>query len=278
MASSRKYYKKLLGGVENMDKIYEILSIDKLDEAKQTELKTEIETLIESASVTKANEMLSEEKEKMVEELETKFEDYKDDLVTKFSNFVDDILQEEMTLPENIVEFARLGEQYHDLIEQFKTKLAIDEGVLDTETKNVLREAKNEILKLKKEKDVLTSESLTLKVTNDKLSNEKYLSEKCSGLTSTQETHVRQVLEGYDKAEIDKKFDILVKSFGDVNEEEEKDMMECPECGAEIKKDSKECPECGTKLKEEKKEEKKKVEEVTNPKDEWLRILRENTL
>ena len=263
-----------------MDKIYEMLSIEKLDEAKQTELKTAIETLIESKAVTKANELAEVKKEEMVTELETKFEDYKDDLVSKFSNFVDDILVEEMELPENIVEFARLGEQYHDLINQFKIKLSIDEGVLDAEVKNLLKEAKDEILKLQKEKDILTSESLTIKNTNYKLTNESYLSEKCKGLTKIQESHVKQVLEGYDKKEIDKKFDILVKSLK-VDEKDDEDMMECPECGVEIKKGLDECPECGTTLKkekEEKKEEKKVDEKTMSPKDMWLKVLREKTL
>ena len=43
-----------------MDKIYELLNIEKLDEAKQEELKTVIETLIESKVAEKVQVKLDE--------------------------------------------------------------------------------------------------------------------------------------------------------------------------------------------------------------------------
>lgn len=233
-----------------MDKIYELLNIEKLDEAKQEELKTVIETLIESKIAEKVQVKLDEgletAKSDMVEQLEEKFENYKEDLVTKFSNFVDDILKEELVLPENVVEYARLGEQYQDLIEQFKVKLAIDEGVLDDDVKGLLKEAKEKIIELQEEKDEIVAEKLDLEVENEKMSNHQYLIEKCDGLTNSQTKHIMLVLEGADKEEIDKKFDILVNGATTINEKDEK--MDCPECGKEIPADSKKCPECGADL------------------------------
>ena len=236
-----------------MEKIYELLNIEKLDEAKQDELKIMIETLIESKVAekvqTKLDEGLETAKTEMIEQLEEKFENYKEDLVTKFSNFVDDILKEELVLPENIVEYARLGEQYHGLVEQFKVKLAIDEGVLDDEVKGLLKEAKDKIIELQKEKDSMIAEKLDLEVNNEKMSTKAYLMEKCEGLTDPQTKHICLVLEGADKEEIDKKFDILVKGSTKIEEEEEEfETMDCPECGEEIKADSKKCPKCEASL------------------------------
>jgi len=286
-----------------MEKIYELLNIEKLDEAKQEELKTVIETLIESKVAEKVQVKLDEgletAKTEMVEQLEEKFDNYKEDLVTKFSNFVDDILAEELVLPENVVEYARLGEQYQELIEQFKVKLAIDEGVLDDEVKGLLKEAKEKIVELQKEKDSLIAEKLDLEVNNEKMSNSQYLMEKCEGLTDPQTKHISLVLEGADKEEIDKKFDILLKALNvKVDEKEEKfETIDCPECGEEIKAGLSECPECGAKLdkkdesdddnddddKKKKKskteadnKDKKKVDENTQM-GQWLGVLKSKT-
>ncbi|NIQ07682.1 MAG: hypothetical protein GWO20_18795, partial [Candidatus Korarchaeota archaeon] len=108
-------------------------------------LTTIIDTKANEIAESKVEEALVSEKEKLVEEFEEKFEDYKEDVTSKFSNFVDGILEEEMVIPEKIVRYARLGELYEDLIDQFKVRLAIDEGLLDAEVKGMLGEAKEEI-------------------------------------------------------------------------------------------------------------------------------------
>jgi hypothetical protein len=50
-----------------------------------------------------------------------------------------------MTIPDKVLEYARKGELYSDLIEQFKVRLGVDEGLLDEEVKALLKEAKTEI-------------------------------------------------------------------------------------------------------------------------------------
>jgi len=260
-----------------MDKILEMLGIDKLDEAKINELKALLEAIIE----TKANELLEgkieEEKVKLVEEMEVKFDTYKEDITSKFSNFIDDILEEELVLPENVLEFAKLGEEYKPLIESFKTKLAIDAGVLDEEVKSILKEAKDEIVKLQSEKDELTSTKLTLEVENAKVTNENYLLTKCEGLTPSQKKKVMSVLEGASKEDVDKKFDVVIK----LNEETDKfETKECPDCGIDVKETLMECPECGYKWEEDKKsddanENKKTDENKNDPKAAWLKMINE---
>ena len=87
----------------------------------------------------RADSLLGEEKERLVTEYETKFEDYKKDITSKFSNFVDSVLDQELTIPEKVMEYARKGELYTDLVEQFKIRIGIDEGVLDEEAKALSR-------------------------------------------------------------------------------------------------------------------------------------------
>jgi hypothetical protein len=215
-----------------MDKLLEMLGVEKLDEKAQSKIKKHLDTLVqEKVDVlveVKANELseskLEEEKNRLIEEYEEKFEEYKEDITSKFSNFVDSILEEEMTIPEKIVEFAKKGELYHDLIEQFKVRLSVDEGLLDEEVRGLLQEAKDEIIKLRGDLDEKTAKELELERDAQKLAAELYLRQKADGLTESQKTHVFNILEGEtDKEVIDKKFPIIVESIKSVDEQDEED-------------------------------------------------------
>lgn len=252
----------------DLEKILEMLQANKLDEATQKDIKSKLTVLIESKAqelmADKIDEELSKEKERLTEELEEKFETYKEDVTSKFSNFVDSILEEEIQIPEKVVEYARLGEMYQDLVEQFKIRLAIDEGALNDEVQSLLKEAKDEIVNLKEEVNELTKQNLEFEKDAQEMAAHIYLRKKCDGLTESQKTHVISILgDEVVKENIDKKFDIIVESLGVVNEEEEEDdnteddkgdvkTYTCPECGAtaEVKEgDSIKCPECGANMK-----------------------------
>lgn len=218
----------------NIKEIAKLLGVDALDESVVIEVETKLSTLIENKVQEKAEvlakekaevlaksmleEAIEEEKESLketlVQEYEEKFEDYKETLAEKFSLFVDDILEEKLQIPSNIVEFARKGELYSDLIEQFKVRLGIDEGLVNEEAKSLLSEAKDEILKLRDEKNALTEKYLNGKSLLHEASVALYLHEKCEGLTESQKERVFSILEGItDKEVIDKKFDIIVDTL-----------------------------------------------------------------
>lgn len=202
----------------DLNKIYEMLGVEKLDEAKQTEIKDVLVSIIETKADEKATakieESLSEEKEKLVEEFEEKFEDYKTEIIEKFSNFVDDVIEEEMNIPENVMEYARLGELYEEVIEQFKIKLAIDEGMIQTEVRNLLKEAKDEIANLRNTIDEETSKNLELESDAKKMATNLYLYNKCEGLTESQKKTIINLLgEETSKEKIDSKFDTILESL-----------------------------------------------------------------
>ncbi len=251
------------------DKILEMLGANKIDEAKQTEVKNALEVIIEAKSKEIANDKLQEslitEKEKLVEEFEKKFEDYKEDVTSKFSNFVDSILEEEMIIPEKIVKYARLGELYEDLIEQFKVRLAIDEGLLDSEVKSILGEAKEEITKLRNNVNVLTGQNLTLEKDARDLATHVYLRRKCDGLTESQKSSVMNILEGASKEDIDKKFEIVVESIS-----HKKEAEVVTEEVIVVKEEKKSTTEASTEVKT-------AMNENKNPAmEQWKRILRES--
>lgn len=201
----------------DIEKILGLLGVEKLDESKQTEIQETLATIIEAKAkeiaTTKVEESLEEEKVKLVEEYETKFEDYKDDVTSKFSNFVDSILEEELVIPEKVVRYARLGELYEDLIDQFKVRLAIDEGLLNDEVKDMLKEAKDEIENLRSDVNELTGTKLQLEEDAKKMATHIYLRNKCDGLTESQKSVVLNILENSSQEEIDNKFDVIVESI-----------------------------------------------------------------
>jgi len=197
----------------DLQKILELLGADKLDESTQETLTEKIQSVVEIEAKKLSESTLEEKKNELIEQYETKFEEYKDDITSKFSNFVDTVLDEELEIPEKVLEFAKKGELYHDLIEQFKVRLGVDQGLLDEEIKGLLKEAKTEIIKMREANDKLTSKNLEIMSDAQELAAEVYLHEKCKGLTESQKTQVFDILSGItDKAEIDRKFDIIAES------------------------------------------------------------------
>jgi len=244
---------------------------------------------------------LEEKEVALKEEYEKKFDEYKDDITTKFSNFVDSVLDEEMIIPENIKKFAHLGEVYEELIEQFKVRLAIDEGMISEEVKTMLREAKEEIETLRGKVDEMKGHTLELEKDASKMAAHIYTRRKCDGLTEAQKKHVINLLDGVIvKEEIDRKFDIIIESLNikldeeeEVKKEEKEEVkeegkimeMECPECGvkATVKEgDDVTCKECGATMKvvkeqdgkgnAEVKEEEKVDESKTTPFESWNQL------
>lgn len=208
----------------DLNKILEILGVDKLDESTQEEVKNKLQTIIETKVDEKMQPALKEAKEQLIQEYEEKFEEYKTDITSKFSNFVDSVLDEEMVIPEKVLEYARKGELYHELIEQFKTRLAIDEGLLDQEVKDLLKEARDEIVKLRDDLNDKHSEVLELGSKSQSLEAELYLRKKADGLTESQKARVFKVLEGVtDTEEIDRKFPVVVASLSEQDDDYDED-------------------------------------------------------
>jgi len=242
--------------------VLSVLNVEKLDEDQQSLITEKIETMIEMKSRERADELLKEEREALVEEYEIKFEDYKKDITSKFSDFVDSVLDEELEIPEKVMEYAKKGELYSELIEQFKIKLAIDEGMLDEEVKGLLREAKDEILKLKADINKSIATEIELKEDAKSMAAELYLRKKCDGLLESQKEKVFNLLGDIkDKSEIDKKFKYVVENI--LHEEVEPGTEEpisnsisntviCPKCGAIYSENGKDatgiCPKCGAKM------------------------------
>lgn len=196
----------------DFDKILGVLQAKKLDESDQEEIKKQLQSIVELEATRMVSESLETEKERLVEEYEDKFEDYKKDITSKFSNFVDSVLDEELTIPDRVLEYAYKGELYEPIIEGFKQRMAIDEGLLDDEVKDILKEAKEEIVNLRKELNESYQEVLEVKEDAKAMASELYIRKKVEGLSEDKKESIMSLLEGVtDKGEIDRKFAILVE-------------------------------------------------------------------
>lgn len=269
-----------------LDKIYESLGIDKLDEEKQTEIKQYLDETIELKAKEVAESKVEEEKEKLVEKYEEKFEEYKNDITTKFSDFVDDIMEKELQIPEKIKEYARIGEKYQPVMEQLITMMGIDQGKVDEQARNLLKESREEIVKLKDKVNELTNENMEVKADAKEMASNIYLRKKCDGLTEAKRERIMKLLEDVtDKDEIDRKFKIITEDYSGLNEK----TLYCKECDKEVEvnedDDDATCPDCGGSLMSEKRgKSDDELDEDTKPVNEdkgdirshWLNMIREN--
>ena len=192
-----------------------------LNEAEQI-IKKKIDDIVELKAKEMATEMLDEEKAVLLEKYEKKFEDYKNELVEHLSNFIDKII-DEMEIPDYIVEWARKGELYDDVIETLKTRMAIDEGLIKKEVKTLLHEAKDALAEKDAKINKLISENLEKEADLRTLAAELYVRSKTDGLNESTKLKALNLLAGItDKEEIDRKLDIIINTMNDaqVNEEE----------------------------------------------------------
>ncbi len=282
-----------------MEKILALLGIDKLDEATQNELKEKLQTIIEVKAKELSEESLEEQRQTLIGEYEEKFDEYKDDITGKFSNFIDSVLQKELVIPEAIQEFAKKGQLYSDLIEQFRVRLGVDQGLLDEETTGLLREARDEIAELRDKQDQSIAENLNLRADAQELAASVYLYKKCEGLTEAQKAHVFSILDGItDRDEIDRKFDIIKESerFDPVNVgnaegekviKKEKKKSDPKSNEKQVKEQEDENGNGKSEVDDEdedakKKKKKKEMEEADNPftdfKKQYMKVLVENRI
>jgi len=272
---AKKISKKVLGSLsEDLEAEYK----NKAEEKAKEIAKGVIEPIVE------------ETREELINEYEEKFDEYRDTMISKFSNFVDSVLDEELNIPDYIIEYARKGELYSDLIEQFKIRIGIDESVLDEEARGLLKEARNEIQNLRGQLDETTGKLLDVQSDAHAMAAHIHLRKKCDGLTESQKNRVLGLIGDLtDVNAINEKFNYIKSTLLVEDSEEEvevkKDKKEdieeeikckCPECGKETSiKEGQcslyNCPECESKLVSIK----EKVEENNKPKNNFANYINE---
>lgn len=204
----------------NSSMIIENLGIEQLTENQKSTIKAKIDLIVESKVNEQLKEKTNELKEEIAEEFEEKFETYKEELSENLSNFIDKVIEEEVQIPDEVLEDAKRGKYYHDLIEEFKVRLAIDNDVLDEEVQSAIKEAKEEIDEYKNELNEEMNKAFKLEQENKEIKAKLYLIEKCEGLTQVQKDKVMDILGEEDNIEkIDSKYDLILETFFDIKNE-----------------------------------------------------------
>lgn len=201
-----------------MDKILEqilaLLKIDALNENDQKDIKEKLATLIEVRVAEKVEEAVEKATAEKIDEMEDKFVEFRDSTISRFSEFLDKIIDEEIQLPARVLEFAHIGEMYADILEPLKARLTIDEGAISKELKDLMAEAKSEIVSLRDKVNKLTDENLQLSESAINAASRVYVNSLCEGMTTSQKKTVVGLLEGItDKAQIDRKFSQIKESL-----------------------------------------------------------------
>lgn len=202
---------------KDIKEILKKLGIDALDESQQEEVRGKFNAIIDMKVEENTEKRLEKEKAKLDRKYEKMFESYKDDITKKFSDFIDEMLEEEIKIPKKVLENARKGELYGDLVEEFKLRLAIDEDVLSSEVKSLLGEAKKEIISLQKQVNKVQESNLKHKSDARDFALEIYKRKKVEemGLGRKEKKYVYNLLEdSKTKKDIDNKVKYIAESNG----------------------------------------------------------------
>lgn len=218
-----------------MNDIFELLGIKALNEEDQEKVKQKLQDIIDLKVNEQVATKLDEEKSALVEKYEEKFDDftenYKQELVEHLSTFIDKIIEKELVIPDMVVEWARKGELYHQVMETLKTRMAIDEGMIDNEVKDMLKEAKETLDEKDEELNEAIGKNLEMEKDLRTLAAELYIRRQTDGLSEAKKIKAIELLSGVtDKEEIDRKLKIIIGTKEDdvsegtknttVNEEE----------------------------------------------------------
>ena len=262
----------------DFDKIFEILKVDALDESSKELVAKYITDVVDlkakEKSLSISESVIAEEKERLSEEYEMKFNDYKEDIFSKWSDFTDKVIAEEVKIPSHVLEWAKVGEQYAPLLEAIRTQLAISEGSVDEEAKALLSEAKDEIISLREKLNKLMSENVTLQEDAKSMAVHIYLRKKCDGLTEAQRTKVMSLLEDEsDVQKINEKFELVLEHI--LNEKKSHKEPDGDECDLEDddKKDKKKKDKKKKDDDDDDKKNGKGKEEVVEESTEWNKLL-----
>lgn len=217
--------------------------VDEIEKSINEQIDEKVKEKAQIIAEEIANEQVETYKNELNEQYEDKFEEYKLMITERFSDFVDSVLDEELSIPDDIKEFARKGQLYSDLIDQLKIRVGIDEGKLDEEARELMKEARDEIVNLRGKLNEMENTNIELKSDIKQMAAALYSREKCDGLTESQKSRALKLLEGLtSKNDIDKKFELIKESLFVEKKEDKTPLNEakveekicvCPKCGKE---------------------------------------------
>lgn len=145
---------------------------------------------------------LNEQKEILIKEYDSKLELFENNIVTKLDLFLEsEILG---NISEKAIERIAINETYRPIVEDIVKLFEEKYVALDTEGYGILREAKEEIVKLEESVSNTIADKMLLQTENDKLKSSVLFLEKTEGLTKKQKNKVLNLIEGKSYTDVKK--------------------------------------------------------------------------
>lgn len=169
-----------------------------LIEAKTTEL----ENKAEEFCTKEVTERLVVEKENLIKEYDSKLEKFENNIVEKLDLF----LETEITnnISDEMINRIAVNETYRPIVEDIVKIFEEKYVALDTEGFGILKEAKDEIVKLEEEVSNHIADKMELQTESDKQKSVILYLEKTEGLNKTQKDKVLTMIEGKQYTDVKK--------------------------------------------------------------------------
>ncbi len=192
-----------------MDKLQELL---KAMEITEDSIK-EIVKLVQETVDLKLLEGKELQEAELKEQFEADYAAFSDELVEKLSMFLDETLKENLEIPAEVVEWAKKGKEYSQILEALKVKIQLDEGALNEEATKKLDEANAAAGEMKDKLDAALAENLKLADKIQKFETVQHIDNKCAeaALSVDETANVKKLMNGFSIEEVDEKFETVVK-------------------------------------------------------------------
>lgn len=153
-----------------------------------------LEDKAEEFCTKEVSERLKTEKTKLIKEYDEKLTKFEENIVEKLDLF----LESEITsnISNEMIEKIAINETFRPIVEDIAKIFEEKYVALDTEGFGILKEAKEEIIKLEDSASSTIAEKMELQNENDKLKSGILFLEKTEGLTKTQKEKVLTLIEG----------------------------------------------------------------------------------
>lgn len=162
----------------------------------------ELEDKAEEFCTKEVSERLVVEKESLIKEYDAKLEKFENNIVEKLDLF----LETEITnnISDEMIGKIAINETYRPIVEDIVKIFEEKYAALDTEGYGILKEAKEEIVKLEEEVSNHIADKMELQTESDKQKSVILYLEKTEGLTKTQKDKVLTLIEGKDYSTVKK--------------------------------------------------------------------------
>jgi len=184
-----------------------------LEEAKVKEL----EEKAEEFCVKEVASRLAVEKENLIKEYDEKLSKFENNIVEKLDLFLESEINNNIS--DAMIEKIAINETYRPIVEAIQQLFEEKFVALDTEGMGILREAKEEIVKLEEEVSTHIADKMELQTESDKQKSLILYLEKTEGLSKTQKDKVLTLIEGKNYNEVKKTISSVIDL---VVEQEEK--------------------------------------------------------